>query len=65
MKDIIQSKYSNNLTWESLFIQIMETNNNGTNYSYKVTYNTVDGIHWDSSTTDYYVNLMLNYSNEL
>lgn len=59
MKTIIDNS-SYNLKFLSLFHYIMETNDKGTNFSYKVTYNTTDGVHWNKATTIYYVNLMLN-----
>jgi hypothetical protein len=57
---VITSSYSDNLNYEDLFPYIMTTNELGNNYSYNVTYNTTDGIHWDEGTTIYYVNLMLD-----
>ena len=65
IKSIIETNYRSNLTYESLFIQIMEVNNNKQNFSYKITYNTEDGIHWDSATTKNYVNMMFDYTNDL
>ena len=35
------------------------------NYSYKMEYNTTDGVHWDKETTKKYVDLMLDYSGDL
>ena len=57
---IINNAYTTNLTYEYLFDKIMKTNDNGKNFSYLVTYNTTDGIHWDKATASYYVDLMLN-----
>lgn len=60
INSIISNGYTANLTYESLFNKIMQTNEFGKNFSYLVTYNTTDGIHWDSATTKYYVDLMFN-----
>ena len=66
MKSIVESSYSNNLKYEPLFIQIMDTKQGKkVNFSYKITYNTTDGMHWDSNTTNTYVNMLLGYINEL
>lgn len=66
MKSIVESSYSNNLKYEPIFIQIMDTKQGKkVNFSYKITYNTTDGMHWDSNTTNTYVNMMLDYINEL
>ena len=66
MKSIVESSYSNNLKYEPLFIQIMDTKQGKkVNFSYKITYNTTDGMHWDSNTTNTYVNMMLGYISEL
>ena len=66
MKSIVESSYSNNLKYEPLFIQIMDTKQGKkVNFSYKITYNTTDGIHWNSNTTNTYVNMLLGYINEL
>lgn len=66
MKNITESNYSNNLKYEPIFVQIMDTKQGQkVNFSYKITYNTADGMHWDSSTTNTYVNMMLGYINEL
>lgn len=70
MKNIIEDgkkvgKYTN-LTYLKLFVQIMAMPNgeNG-RYEFMKKYTTVDGIHWDDSTTDEWVNMMLNYTGEL
>ena len=65
MKKIVESKYSSNLEYQSLFIQIMDTSASPKNFSYKITYNTTDGVHWDKDTTNRYVNMMLDYSKDL
>lgn len=66
IRSIIQSNYSSNLKYESLFIKIMDVKGgNQQNYSYKISYNTTDGIHWDSTTTHNYVDMMLGYTNDL
>ena len=66
MKSIVESSYSNNLKYEPLFIQIMDTKQGKkVNFSYKITYNTTDGMHWNSNTTNTYVNMLLGYINEL
>ena len=66
MKSVVESSYSNNLKYEPLFIQIMDTKQGKkVNFSYKITYNTTDGMHWDSNTTNTYVNMLLGYINEL
>lgn len=65
IKSVILNNYSRNLEFESLLIKIMNTNNEKKNFSYKVEYNTDDGIHWVPKTTDMYVDLMLNYSGDL
>lgn len=65
IKSIVESSYGSNLKYLSLFSRIMETNNDKKNFSFKITYNTTDGMHWDSSTTVTYVNMMLGYTGEL
>ena len=66
MKSIVESSYSNNLKYEPIFVQIMDTKHGKkVNFSYKITYNTTDGMHWDSNTTNTYVNMLLGYINEL
>lgn len=66
MKSIVQNNYSNNLKYESLFIQIMDVKDGSkVRYDFKLKYNTEDGIHWDSATTHTYVNMMLGYTNDL
>ena len=66
MKNIVESSYSNNLKYEPIFIQIMDTKHGKkVNFSYKITYNTTDGMHWDSNTTRTYVDIMLGYISEL
>lgn len=65
MKKIVEGKYSTNLEYIPLFIQIMDTSNHPNNYSYKIPYNTTDGVHWDKDTTNRYVNMMLDYSQDL
>ena len=65
MKKIIESNYSENLKFESLFVKIMEINDVKKEFNFKSTYNTTDGIHWDKETTKKYVDMMLNYSEEL
>jgi len=66
MKNIVESSYSNNLKYEPIFVQIMDTKHGKkVNFSYKITYNTTDGVHWDSNTTRTYVDIMLGYISEL
>lgn len=66
IRSIIQSNYSSNLKYESLFIKIMDVKDGSQqNFSYKISYNTTDGIHWDSTTTHNYVDMMLGYTNDL
>lgn len=65
MKSIVDSNYTANLTYEPIFMKIMETNNNRKNFTYKIIYNTTDGIHWDKDTTSKYVDMMLDYSKNL
>ena len=66
MKNIVESSYSNNLKYEPIFVQIMDTKHGKkVNFSYKITYNTTDGMHWDSNTTRTYVDIMLGYISEL
>jgi len=70
MKSIVETNYSTNLKYESLFIKIMETSDEGKttspyNFDYKIPYTTTDGVHWDSATTDTYVEMMLDYSGDL
>lgn len=65
MKKIIESNYSENLKFESLFVKIMEINDVKKEFNFKSTYNTTDGIHWDKETTKKYVDMMLNYSEAL
>ncbi len=49
----------NDLTYVETFTKIMEVNETGASYSYKVTYNTTDGFHWDKATTLNYMKWML------
>ncbi len=65
MKSLVDSNYTANLTYEPIFMKIMETNNNRKNFTYKIIYNTTDGIHWDKDTTSKYVDMMLDYSKNL
>ena len=65
MKKIVETNYSENLKFESLFVKIMEVNDVQKEFNFKSTYNTTDGIHWDKETTKKYVDMMLNYSEEL
>ena len=60
VESIINESYATSLNYEYLFEYIMTVNDEGNNYSYNVTYNTTDGIHWDKDTTIYYVNLMFD-----
>ncbi len=53
------------LTYEPLFVQVMKIDDKNSNYSYKETYNTTDGVHWDESTTIKWVDRMINYSGRL
>ena len=54
------------LKFEPLFKQVMNVPSEGiVEYTFKINYNTTDGMHWDSDTTNTYVNMMLNYSGEL
>lgn len=62
---IIQSKYSNNLKYESVFKKVVNVNEEGKNFSFNITYNTTDGVHWDADTTKRYIKLMFDYSNDL
>ena len=63
---MIKNNYSSNLKYLNIFDDIMVTNSNGTNYSWKYkNYNTVDGMHWDEATSKYYVKLMLDKTNAL
>lgn len=65
MKKLIETNYNDNLDYEPIFVKIMEVNDVQKNFNYKINYNTTDGIHWDKDTTKKYVDMMLNYSNEL
>ena len=65
VEEIINESYSNDLVYISLFENIMETNDQMKNFTYKITYNTIDGVHWDKETTNTYVNMMLNHSGKL
>lgn len=65
IKSLIESNYKDNLIYEPLFNKIMDTKNNRKNYTYKIIYNTTDGIHWDKDTTLKYVDMMLDYSKNL
>ena len=62
---IINTSYKTNLTYEYLFDKIMKTNDEGKNFSYLVTYNTTDGVHWDKETAEYYLKLMLDNATSL
>ena len=50
--------------WAHRYFPI-KTNNNKKNFSYKIIYNTTDGVHWDKDTTNTYVDMMLNLSGDL
>ena len=65
IKSLIESNYKDSLIYEPLFNKIMDTKNNRKNYTYKIIYNTTDGIHWDKDTTSKYVDMMLDYSKNL
>lgn len=65
IKSLVESNYKDNLVYISLFNKIMYTKNNRKNYTYKIIYNTTDGIHWDKDTTSKYVDMMLDYSKNL
>lgn len=65
VKKLIETSYSENLSFESLFVKIMEVNDVQKEFNFKSNYNTTDGIHWDKETTKKYVDMMLNYSEEL
>ena len=65
IKSLIESNYKDSLIYEPLFNKIMDTKNNRKNYTYKIIYNTTDGIHWDKDTTLKYVDMMLDYSKNL
>ena len=43
----------------------MKVDNIDKNYSYKITYKTKDGVHWNDKTTNTYVYMMLNLSGDL
>ncbi len=58
IKNIIENNYKSNLSYQSLFIQIMDTSEETFKYKY-ADYKTTDSVHWDENTTIYYVNLML------
>ena len=65
-KNILSGINTSYVKYESIFRQIMEIpEDSNKNYSYKITYNTTDGVHWDSATTHTYVDMMLNYSGDL
>lgn len=53
------------IQYELLFDKIMLVKDIDKNYSYKITYNTTDGVHWDDKTTNEYVGMMLYHSGEL
>ena len=53
------------IQYELLFDKIMLVKDIDKNYSYKITYNTTDGVHWDDKTTNEYVSMMLYHSGEL
>ena len=66
IKSVIDKNYQNNLLYESLFVRIMNVNDEGTNFSFKWDYyHTDDGIHWDSKTSQLYLKEMLDYSKEV
>ncbi|MBE6159502.1 MAG: hypothetical protein E7157_00425 [Lactobacillales bacterium] len=65
-KNLVESLKYKYLEYEPLFIKIMDVGSDSTkNYSFKMDYNTTDGVHWNSATTNKYVDMMLNYSNDL
>ena len=47
------------------FSEIMMVADPDKNYTYKITYDTSDGVHWNSPTTQMYVNMMFNLTNDL
>lgn len=65
VETLMKNDKSNTLTYLETFKQIMETNEKGKAFKYKIQYKTDDGVHWDSPTTKVYVDMMLNMVNEL
>ena len=58
----LNSKY---VKYIETFTKIMTVTEPDKNYSYKISYNTSDGIHWDEETTKIYVDMMFNLTNDL
>ena len=66
IEKLIEKKNTDMLKFEPLFKQVMNVPSEGiVEYTFKINYNTTDGMHWDSDTTNTYVNMMLNYYGEL
>lgn len=68
MNKIIYKNYSSYdyIEYVPLFTKIMKVSNNRkNNFSFKIPYATIDGVHWDSATAAKYFKMMLDYTNEL
>ena len=66
VKTIISNYYTSNLKYVYVFEQIMKVPaNENKNYSYRITYNTTDGVHWDKNSTIDYTKRMFNTSGDL
>lgn len=63
---IITNSYTSNLKYVYVFEQIMKVPaDENKNYSYRITYNTTDGVHWNKSSTLDYTKRMFNTSGDL
>lgn len=68
--NLVMKKHINNLNvdylqYKETFTKIMDITNVDGAYSYKMSYNTTDGIHWDKNTTIKYVDMMFGSVSEL
>ena len=66
VKTIISNYYTSNLKYVYVFEQIMKVPaDENKNYSYRITYNTTDGVHWNKNSTIDYTKRMFNTSGDL
>lgn len=65
MKKLINNLNVDYLQYKETFTKIMQVNDIDGAYSYKMNYNTVDGIHWDEETAKMYVELMFDSVSDL
>jgi len=60
VESLVAQNHIKNLKYIETFKLIMETNDNGGSFSYKMKYKTINGMLWDKDTTKKYVNMMFD-----